>query len=83
MKLLNGQIEKSEINKEKVNRGKGNSERKPELKELSTYQQNLLPEGVASVEKLLNIYEVERDKKKFKVLKEFKRIHTGISLPKK
>ncbi len=83
MKLLNGQIEKSEINKEKVSRGKGNSERKSELKELSTYQQNLLPEGVASVEKLLNIYEVERDKKKFKVLKEFKRIHTGISLPKK
>lgn len=79
LKLLDHhQTEATQNNKQKIN----SLERKIEPKELSTYQQNLLPEGVTSVEKLLNIYEVERNKKKFKALKEFDKIHTGIGLSK-
>ncbi len=50
---------------------------KKRIQELSTYQQHLLPEGVSSTEKLLDIYEMDRKKKKFGPLREYNDLHKG------
>ena len=48
-------------------------------KNLREYQSGLLPEGVGSVERLLNIYESERRKKNFEAVGDYENIHEGIN----
>jgi len=52
--------------------------REEKSKNLADYQKSLLPEGVTSVESMLNFYELERLKKKSGIMKNFEKVHKSI-----
>jgi len=51
---------------------------KRRTQELQAYQKYLLPEGITSTEKLLEIYETDRKRKKFAPVREYRALHKGI-----
>jgi len=77
LKLLNHNTNSSKISNKDGQKANKNSVTKKISQELRTYQKHLLPEGVSSTEKLLDLYETDRKRKKFAPVKEYKDLHKG------
>jgi len=79
-KLLDDQIEESQISNQTEKFPHQISIIKKRNQELRTYQQHLLPEGISSCEKVLEVYEMDRNRRKFEPAKVYSELHKSKEL---